>query len=163
MASGEEYEMQFAKLLRNMTQAAARGAGAEVAKCFRADGIYHDVFYGAHSGREAIAEMIEGCFHRDGTDFVWEIHDPVASAGIGYARYTFSYTSKLPEYAGRRAIFEGVSVCRLRGKLIAEYREIANVYPGLAQLGFPEARLARFAARQARELAKRARPRHMGA
>jgi len=152
--------MDFADLITEMTGAAARGDGAAVAACFCADGVYHDVFYGAFAGREAIAEMIGGHFHRDATDFRWDIHDPVAAGDTGYARYTFSYTSKLPDCAGRRAIFEGVAICRLRDGLIAEYREIANVYPGLALLGFADARLARFAARQAEELRERAGAAH---
>jgi ketosteroid isomerase-like protein len=154
--------MDFAALIERMTGAAARGAGAEVGACFTEDGVYHDVFYGAHQGRAAIARMIEECFHRDGEDFRWDIHDPVASGEVGYARYTFSYTSKLPESAGRRAMFEGVAICRLRDGLIAEYRELADVYPAFSLLGFPDARLARFAARQARELWDRAGPAHRG-
>jgi hypothetical protein len=154
--------MDFAALIRTMTAAAARGAGAEVAACFTGDGVYHDVFYGAFRGHAAIADLIENRFHRDGADFLWDIHDPVASADIGYARYTFSYRSRLPDCAGRRAIFEGVAICRLRDGLIAEYSELANVYPALARLGFADARLARFAAREARELAERAGARHRG-
>lgn len=152
--------MDFADLITQMTRAAARGDGAGVAACFCADGAYHDVFYGAFRGREAIAGMIEGHFHRDAEDFRWDIHDPVAAGGIGYARYTFSYTSKLPYCVGRRAVFEGVAICRLEGGLLAGYSEIANVYPGLSLLGFADARLARFAARQAEELRDRAEPAH---
>jgi len=154
--------MDFDALLTRMTDAAARGAGREVAACFTPDGVYHDVFYGAHRGHAAISAMIEDRFHGDAGDFVWELHDPVAAGDIGYARYTFSYRSKLPGSEGRRAIFEGVAICRLGAGLIAEYREVANVFTGLAMLSFPEARLARFAARQARDLAERAGPAHRG-
>jgi len=155
--------MEFATLIARMTGAAARGAGAEVAACFTADGVYHDVFYGAFQGHAAIADLIETHFHRDAADFLWDVHDPVASGEVGYARYTFSYTSKLPDSTGRRTIFEGVAICRLRDGLIAEYTELANVFPALAMLGFADARLARLAARQARELTQRAGPRHLGA
>lgn len=154
--------MDFATLIARMTDAAARGAGAEVGACFTEDGVYHDVFYSAHQGRAAIASMIEDCFHRDATEFRWDVHDPVSDGGIGYARYTFSYTSKLPECAGRRTMFEGVAICRLRDGLIAEYRELADVAPAFALLGFPEARIARFASRAARALWDRAGPAHRG-
>ena len=152
--------MKFAELLGRMTAAAARGTGAEVAACFTADGVYHDVFYGAQRGRAAIVDMIENRFHGDAADFVWELHDPVTDGTTGYARYTFSYSSRLPGCEGRRAIFEGVAICRLKRGLIAEYREIANVYPALSMLGFADERIARFAARQARELVERAGSRH---
>ena len=103
--------MSFAALLSAMTAAVCRGDGAAVAACFTPDGVYHDCFYGAFEG-VAIASMIEGFFHRDAGDFRWDLHDVVDDGRTGYARYVFSYTSKLPEAQGRRAIFEGVSICR---------------------------------------------------
>jgi len=144
----------FAELITDMTQAACRGDGAGVAACFTPDGVYHDVFYGAFEGAE-IVRLIEEHFHRDGRDFRWDLHDPVEGAGIGYVRYVFSYTSRLPGHEGRRALFEGVAICRLSAGRIAEYREVAEASTGLSLIGFPEARLAKFVARQARALAAR--------
>ena len=134
--------MDFAELITRMTGAAARGAGAEVAACFAVDGVYHDVFYGAFQGHAAIADLIENHFHRDATDFIWDVHDPVSSGEVGYARHTFSYVSKLSDIAGRRTIFEGVAICWLKDGLLAEYTELANVYPALSMLGFADARIA---------------------
>lgn len=151
----------FAALIRHMTEAACKGDGAAVAGCFTTDGVYHDVFYGSFRG-DGIAEMIEKYFHRDGKNFRWDIHDPVESTSedfqrysIGYARYVFSYTSRMEAYKGRRAIFEGVAVCRLRDGLIDDYREVANATTGLSMLGFTDDRIARFVDRQATELAAR--------
>lgn len=147
--------MTLSDLLGDLTRAAAAGDGAGVAACFTEDGAYHDVFYGTFRGRAAITDMIENHFHRDGEDFRWDIFEPVDDGASGYARYVFSYRSKLPAFAGRRAVFEGVAVVKLRDGLIAEYGEVANAATGLSMLGFPEARLAKFAAKQAKELCER--------
>jgi ketosteroid isomerase-like protein len=146
--------VSFAALLAAMTDAACRGDGAAVAACFTPDGVYHDCFYGAFTGA-AIAEMIEDRFHRDARDFRWDLHDVVDDGRTGYARYVFSYTSKLPQAEGRRAMFEGVSLCRLRDGRLESYREVANSAVGLLTLGFAPDRIAKFLAREARELAAR--------
>ena len=143
--------MAFGELIREMAAAACRGDGAGVAACFTRDGVYHDVFYGAHRGPEIVG-MIEGCFHRDGARFLWDIHDPVEANGIGYARYVFSFDSRQPGHEGNRAIFEGVAICHLQDGLIREYREVAEAVAGLARIGFPEARIAKYAERQASAL-----------
>lgn len=139
----------FATLLGRMTAAAVAGDGAAVRACFTPAGVYHDCFYGSFEG-DAIIGMIEHLFHRDATRFVWDLHDPVATAGIGYARYVFSYESKLPQSTGRRAGFEGVAICTLENDRISSYREIANSLVGLQALGFAPERLARLAERESR-------------
>ena len=146
--------MSFAALITAMTQAACRGDGAAVAACFTPDGVYHDCFYGAFQG-PAIVQMIEAFFHRDACDFRWDLHDIVDDGHTGYARYVFSYESKLPGASGRRALFEGVSICALRDGRIASYREVANSAVGLHALGFAPERIAKLLAREARELAAR--------
>ncbi len=146
--------MAFAELIRRMTQAACAGDGAGVAGCFTPDGVYHDVFYGAFQGSD-IAGMIEGHFHRDARDFRWDIHDPVEANGVGYARYVFSFESKLPGHEGRRACFEGVAVCRLKDGLIERYDEVAEATAGLALMGFSDDRIAKHAARMGRFLMAR--------
>jgi len=144
----------FATLISTMTQAASRGDGAATAACFTSDGVYHDCFYGSFQG-EAIAGMIENYFHRDAGNFLWDLHDPVDNGTTGYARYVFSYDSKLPEVQGKRAIFEGVSICRLEAGLIKEYKEVADSIAGLQQLGFDNDRLGKLIAREARALCAR--------
>ncbi len=147
--------MQFAALMTAMTKAACEGDGPGVAACFTPDGVYHDVFYGAFEGGEAIAHMIENRFHRDAENFVWDLHDPVDDGPIGYVRYVFSFDSKLAESTGRRALFEGVAVVRLEDGLIAEYREVANTGPGLAMMEFAPQRIVKLLSREARALAAR--------
>lgn len=147
--------MTFAGLIQQVIEAACRGDGGGVTACFTPGGVYHDVFYGSFRGRDEIVRMIEGCFHRDGSEFRWDLHDPVEAGGTGYARYVFSYRSLLKGSEGRRAVFEGVAICRLEDGLIADYREVANAATGLSLMGFDDARLARFVARQAAELTAR--------
>lgn len=149
----------FAALITSMTQAACRGDGAATAACFTADGVYHDCFYGSFAG-PAIADMIENYFHRDAENFIWDLHDPVTDGNIGYVRYVFSYDSKLADAAGKRAVFEGVSICRLEHGLIREYTEVADSVAGLQQLGFDNERLGKLIAREARALRGRAEARH---
>lgn len=138
--------MAFAALITTMTAAAVRGDGPAVRACFTPDGVYHDCFYGAFAG-DAIITLIQGYFHRDATKFRWDIHDPVCDGRIGYARYVFSYESRMPQSLGRRAGFEGVAVCELKDGLLCSYREIADSLVGLQALGFAPERLAKLAAR----------------
>ncbi len=147
--------MAFLDLMRKMTAAAVAGDGRGVAQCFTPDGTYHDVFYGAFTGHDAIADMIENHFHRDGEDFRWDLHDAVDDGAIGYVRYVFSYTSRLTDHAGRRSVFEAVSICRLRDGAIADYREVGNAAAGLSLMGFADRKIARFIAREAQALTAR--------
>lgn len=151
------------ELLSRFTSAVEAGDGAAFAALFTADGVYHDVFYGEFQGRDRIGAMLTDWFHRDARDFRWDMHDPVSDGTTLYARYVFSFTSKLPGAEGRRAMFEGVSIMTLKDGLIARYQEVANTAPGLVDLGFAPDRLARRFTKESTEL--RARPestRHLG-
>jgi len=145
----------FAGLMKVFAAAAAAGDGERFSHLFTEDGVYHDVFYGEFRGRAAIADMLENRFHRDAGNFRWDMHDAVRDGDLGYARYVFSYDSKLPGCEGRRGLFEGVSILRLDGDLIRSYREVANVGPGLVALGFGPERVVKILGREARELAGR--------
>lgn len=101
----------FAELITRMTGAIVAADAEQVAACFTADGVYHDVFYGPFRGTE-IKTLVLDRFHRDGTRFRWDIHEPVATGDTGYARYVFSYDSRLEAFAGQRVVFEGVAICR---------------------------------------------------
>lgn len=148
--------MQPDKLLQEFCRAVEQRQGAAFAALFTEDGVYHDVFYGAFTGRAKIAEMIDDWFYRTATDFRWEMHDPVSDGHTLYARYTFSYRSLLPEAKGARAMFEGVAIMKLRDGLIAEYGEVANVATGFIDMNFAPERMAKIFARQGDEL--KARP-----
>jgi hypothetical protein len=118
--------------------------------------VYHDGFYGAFKGREGIREMIEERFHRDAKDFKWDMLDPVRVGELGYARYRFSFTSKLAGADGRRIIFEGMSCFQFVGDEIRDYDEIFDSGLAMAQLAFPPERLAKSLARGAEELRAKA-------
>ena len=39
--------------------------------------------------------MVRSFFHRDAKDFTWTLSGAVSDGRLGYARYDFSYTSKM--------------------------------------------------------------------
>ena len=88
--------MDTTTLLRTFCDSVERRDGRTFAQLFTEDGVYHDVFYGAFAGRKKIAELIDDWFYRAAEDFRWVMHDPVSDGQTLYARYTFSYRSKLP-------------------------------------------------------------------
>ena len=146
--------MDFGDLIVEMTQAIVRGDGDGAAACFTDGGVYHDVFYGAFPKAD-IPRMVSDYFHRDAERFRWDIYDPVSNGNVAYARYVFSYDAKIAGSEGKRAVFEGVAVCRLEVGLITSYTEVANTSTGLQLLGFPAERLARIVGRQIDELTAR--------
>lgn len=156
--------MGFEALLKEFTAAVEAGDGKRLANLFTDDGIYHDTFYGAFQGHDAIAHMLEGMFWRDAEAFAWETTDPVSEGDRGYARWIFSYTSKLPEASGRRVVFEGMSLFRLRDGKIQHYGEIFDRALALEQVAFPPERISRFVGKAVAELRARvAGTRHLPA
>jgi hypothetical protein len=132
----------FAALLDRLAAAGVANDGAGFAALFAADGSYDDLFFGLHRGREAIAAMLQR-FHDTGRDYRWEFVEPVCDGSLGYARFHFSFASRLPGYEGKPVFFEGISRFRLEGGLIAEYREAWDRGVALIQLGFPAERIRR--------------------
>ena len=74
---------------------------------------------------------------------------------MGYARYVFSYDSRLPGSENRRAVFEGVAICHLREEQIIDYREVATAATGLTLMGFSAPKISRFIERETEELVNR--------
>jgi ketosteroid isomerase-like protein len=148
--------MSATAMLRKFCDAVEQHNGAAFAALFTEDGVYHDVFYGAFAGRTKIAEMIDDWFYRTADDFRWDMHDPVSDGRTLYARYTFSYRSKLREAKGARVMFEGVAIITLRDGLIAEYHEVANTAPAFVELNFAPERIAKIVGKQGAAL--KARP-----
>jgi ketosteroid isomerase-like protein len=148
--------MDPVNLLKAFCSAVEAEDSTRFAALFTEDGVYHDIFYGAFQGRERIAAMIDDWFRTDAADFRWDMFEPVFDGGTLYARYVFSYRSKLPDAKGKRAMFEGVSIMTLRDGLIAHYKEIANPATGFVDMGFAPERIARISAKQGAAL--RARP-----
>src|SRR4051812_40144648 len=126
---------EFAKLLSEFTLSAETGDGARFAARFTEDATYHDYIYGPHSGRPDIAHMMQNLFHRDATDYRWEMFDPVFDGRMGYAWSLSSFTSTIAQFAGKRVVINGMSRFMVRDGLIAEYRESVNGGVAMAQLG----------------------------
>ena len=146
--------MAIAVMLDHFCRAVEKRDGASFAALFAEDGVYHDVFYGAFEGRTKIAAMIDDWFYRTARDFRWDMHNPVSDGRTFYARYTFSYSSTLPEAPADRICFEGVAIMELRDGLITSYREIANVGPALVALNFAPERVAKILAKEGAALKK---------
>jgi ketosteroid isomerase-like protein len=134
---------EFAQLLREFTLSAESGDGARFARHFTEDAVYYDYIYGAHRGRSDIAHMLQDLFHRDATDYRWEMFDPVCDGEKGYAWSLSSFTSKIPQFEGRRVVIDGISRFILRDGLIAEYRESVNGGVAMVQLGVEPDRMVK--------------------
>jgi len=143
---------EFAALLARMTAAATRGNGAAFAACFTEDAVYHDYIYGDHTGRADIAHMMEGLFHRDASDYHWDMFDPVVNGNLGYAWSLSTFVSKVPDFAGRRVVIDGMSRYELRDGLIADYRESVNGGVAMVQLGVAPERMSKVLGRWATAL-----------
>jgi hypothetical protein len=143
--------IDFPGLLRRFTDAVAANDGQGLAALFTADGVYDDGFFGAHTGPADIARMLAR-FHDTGTGYRWDFFDPLTDGRIGYARYRFSYASKMPGAEGRPVVFEGMSCFTFRGDRIAAYAEVFDRGVALVQQNFTAERLSRalvkFAERQ---------------
>lgn len=146
--STQAINRSFADLLAAFTAAIVANDGAGLGALFTEDGVYADEFFGAYRGRDAIAAMLRR-FHDTGRDYRWDFFDPVSARSIGdgatgYARFRFSYRSRLSESDGRPVVFEGISQFRLAGDgLIAHYGEAFDRGVALVQLGFPAERIRR--------------------
>jgi ketosteroid isomerase-like protein len=134
---------EFRKLLDAFTRSAESGDGDRFARHFTEDAVYHDYIYGPHRGRADIAHMLQNLFHRDATDYRWEMFDPVFDGDQGYAWSLSSFTSTIPQFAGKRVVIDGMSRFVIRDRLIAEYRESVNGGVAMAQLGVEPARMAK--------------------
>ena len=134
---------EFRTLLDAFTRSAESGDGDRFARHFTEDAVYHDYIYGPHRGRADIAHMLQDLFHRDATDYRWEMFDPVFDGHQGYAWSLSSFTSTIPQFAGKRVVIDGMSRFIIRDGLIAEYRESVNGGVAMAQLGVDPARMAK--------------------
>ena len=132
----------FTELLAAFAEAVQTNRGPRLANLFTEDGVYEDGFFGSCTGRPGITAMLQR-FHDTGSNYFWEFVDPVSNGAVGYARFRFSYASRLPESTGRAALFEGMSCFRFRGNLIAHYSEAFDRGVALVQLGFPAERIRR--------------------
>ena len=141
---------KFTELLSRFTAAVESGDGRALATLFTADGTYHDTFYGAFQGPDAIRDMLENRFWGDAEAFLWDMFEPVfdPAAQIGYARWVFSYTSTMKDSAGKRVAFNGMSQFRMTDGRIAFYREVFSAGVALVQLDMAPARIDKILRRE---------------
>jgi len=133
----------FDDTLQRFTAAVEAGDGTALGQTFTADGTYVDTFYGAFTGRPAIREMLENQFWRDAESFHWNMRDPLSDGRQAYARWRFGYTSRLPESAGKKVAFEGMSRFEIEGGLIRRYEEVFDAGIAFVQLGMPAERIVK--------------------
>lgn len=136
-------QQSFTEILAAFTTAVETADGPRFSALFTEDGIYDDVFYGEYRGREAIAEMLVGRFHRDGENFLWRMLDPVDNGTHGYARWLFSYDCKLPHIKGKRIFMDGVGLFELRDGLISRYEDAVRTAEMMNQLEMPREKQTR--------------------
>jgi ketosteroid isomerase-like protein len=146
---------EFKALLQRLMTAAETGDAQAFAACFTPDATYHDYVYGDHSGRSAIAHMMSDLFHRDAQDYRWEMFDPVCDGSIGYAWSLSSFISKVPEFAGRPVVIDGMSRFELKDGLISDYSESVNGGVAMAQLGVQPLRMEKVLQRWGKQLQER--------
>ncbi|MDQ8732476.1 nuclear transport factor 2 family protein [Bradyrhizobium sp. LHD-71] len=133
---------EFTNMLQHFAAAVAANDGKGLAALFTTDGVYDDGFYGEYAGREAIARMLQH-FHDTGRNFRWDFFDALTDGGTGYARYRFSYASKMPGSEGKPVVFEGVAHFTFREGLIERYSETFDRGMALAQQDFAPERIKR--------------------
>jgi len=148
-------QAEFAALVARFGAAATAGDGKGLSACFTEDGTYFDYIYGPHTGRAAIADMLENLFHRDAAEYDWTFYDPAVSGDVGYAHSLSTFISKVPAFAGREVVIDGISRFVLRGRLIAEYHESVNGGVAQSQLGVPPERMAKVMARWSKAFRER--------
>ena len=142
---------EFTRLLERFAAAVVANDGSGLGALFTPDGVYVDELFGAHHGRAAIAGMLQR-FHDTGRDYRWDFIDPVCDGTIGYARFRFSFASRLSECEGRPVVFEGISQFRFERGMIARYGEAFDRGVALVQLGFPAERIRRIVEKAAGSL-----------
>src|SRR5581483_4003988 len=133
---------EFSALLDRFAAAIIANDGTGLAALFTEDGTYDDGFFGAHTGRPAIGQMLQR-FHDTGRDYRWDWSEPLSGDRIAYARWRFSYASRLPGSEGKPVMFEGISRFLFRDGLIAHYAEAFDRGVALVQLAMPPDRIAR--------------------
>ena len=132
----------FTNMLGRFTAAVAANDGAGLAALFTDGGVYDDGFYGEYAGRNAIAKMLQH-FHDTGTNFRWDFFDALSDGKTGYARYRFSYASRMAGSEGKPVVFEGTSHFALHDGLIQRYSEVFDRGLALVQQDFAAERIKR--------------------
>ena len=143
--------VDFPKLLERFATAVQENDGAGLGALFTGDGVYDDGFFGEYAGAQAIAGMLQH-FHETGTNFRWDFFDPLSDGRIGYARYRFSYASKMKGAEGKPVVFEGTAFFTFQCDRIARYAEVFDRGVALVQQDFDAERLKKVLTKTAARL-----------
>jgi hypothetical protein len=153
---------EFENLLTRFTDAVEAADGAGLGALFHDDGVYTDTFYGAFTGPDGIADMLDNYFHQDAEKFRWDMFDPVFDGRRGYAHWLFSYSSTFEDSAGTRVVFDGMSRFEIEDGLIQNYDEVFSAGEPFVQLGMAPDRMEKILNRMtAPKLERAALTRHM--
>ena len=125
----------FKNVTHELTQSVCDNDGENLANLFADDGVYHDYIYGSFKGKKNIKLMLNNYFHRDAKNLFWKMSDHIFREDIGYAKYMFTFTSKIPEYLGKKVVVSGISFFRFKLDSIVEYSEAVNGGIAMVQLG----------------------------
>lgn len=124
----------FAEKLERFARAVEQQDGDAFGALFTEGAVYHDAIYGAVHGREAIATMMVVDWYKDGDQWLWDMHEPVADSERGYVRYVASFRSVNRFSDGNRIVASGVGMFTFKEGLFDTYHEIANGTPALWDL-----------------------------
>ncbi len=125
----------FKNITKKFTEYVCENNANKFANLFSEEGVYHDYIYGSFKGKKNIKSMLANYFHRDAENFYWEMYDHVFNKNIGYAKYRFTFTSKIPIYFGKKVVLAGICFFRFKSNLILEYSESVNGGIAMVQLG----------------------------
>ena len=87
--------------------------------------------------------MMQDLFHRDATDYRWEMFDPVFDGCNGICVVAVELHLENPAIQGQHVVIDGMSRFIVRDGLIAEYRESVNGGVAMAQLGVEPERMTK--------------------
>ena len=125
----------FKTLTKKFTNYVCENDGKNLASLFSENGCYHDYIYGNFRGRKNISIMLSNYFHRDGENFFWEMYDHSFQKDLGYVKYRFGFTSKMPDYKGQKVVIPGMGCFEIKNNLIKNYSESVNGGLAMVQLG----------------------------
>lgn len=136
--------MSGSDIVREFASAFTRQDMPGLLACFTSGAVYHDTFYGRHSGQAGLTALFERMF-KDGQDYTWTMDVVVADARRAAAEWTFTYTvsEAVARSAGRKIRLSGMSLFELQNGKIASYREYLDSGLAFLQLGFAPESLAK--------------------
>ena len=129
-------------MLSRFAAAVAANDGAGLAALFATDGVYDDGFY-RRVRRPRGDRKDASALSRHRNKFSLGLLRRLSDGKTGYARYRFSYASKMTGSEGKPVVFEGTAHFVFRDGQIARYSEVFDRGLALAQQDFAPERIKR--------------------